>query len=150
MINRRRRSKKGKGGTFDPQNGTLVEHHKLGVWDFYVERDAKLSYFPASWKIEEYAGIFNDLPYLWRTIRDVGAVAWPLLLLYLAISLITSLIPALNLWCVECFCLSFMKTRLHFRFSGQLLNIVSANHAKFPQILGAELFPSRNAGSVCR
>jgi hypothetical protein len=66
-----------KADTFDPQSETLVEHQKLRVWDLYVERDPKLSYFPASWKIEEYAEMFNDLHYLRRTIRDVGTVAWP-------------------------------------------------------------------------
>jgi hypothetical protein len=101
MKKNRRRSKKGKGDAFDPQNETLVEHRKLGVWDLYIERDSKLSLFPTSWKIEEYLGMWNDLPYLWRTMRDVGSVAWPLLLLYVAITAAGSLIPALSLWCVS-------------------------------------------------
>jgi len=100
MKRSRRRSKKGKSTTFDSQNETLVEHRKLGVWDLYVERDPKLSYFPTSWRIEEYAGILSDLPYLWRAIRDITALAWPLLFLYIAISLLNSLVPALNLWYV--------------------------------------------------
>ncbi|KAH9993933.1 HlyB/MsbA family ABC transporter [Russula vinacea] len=81
-------------------------HHQFGVWDYYIERNPKLSYFPTSWRIEEYARLLNDLPYLWRTIWDVGVVAWPLLCLYVAIALIKSLVPALSLW-----------------LSGQLLNI---------------------------
>ena len=101
MRKNRRRSRRGRATTFDPQDETLVEHRKLGVWDLYVERDSKLSYFPTSWRIEEYVGILNDLPYLWRTIRDVGAVAWPLLFVYVAFTLIKSLLPALNLWFVE-------------------------------------------------
>ncbi|KAH8996475.1 HlyB/MsbA family ABC transporter [Lactarius hatsudake] len=98
MKKNRRRSRKGKGGTFDPQNETLVEHRQLGVWDLYIERDHKLSLFPTFWKIEEYVGMWNDLPYLLRTIRDVSTVAWPLLLLYVAIMTTSSLVPALNLW----------------------------------------------------
>jgi hypothetical protein len=95
-------SKKGKRAAFDPQNRTLVEHRQFGIWDLYIERrDPKLSYFPSSWGVEQYAGLLNDLPYLWRTVRDVGAVAWPLLVLYVAITLMTSLVPALNLWYVE-------------------------------------------------
>ena len=94
-------SKKGKKAAFDPQNRTLVEHRQFGVWDLYIERDPKLSYIPTSWRVEQYAGLLNDLPYLWRTVRDVGAVAWPLLVLYVAITLMKSLIPALNLWYVE-------------------------------------------------
>ena len=104
MKKGRRRSGKGKGGkrgTFDPQNEKLFEHRKLGIWDLYIERDSKLSLFPTSWKIEEYVGLWNDLPYLWRTIRDVGPDSWPLLLLYVAIIATNSLIPALNLWCVS-------------------------------------------------
>jgi hypothetical protein len=103
MKKDRHRSRKGKGGAFDPQNETLVEHRKLGVWDLYKERDPKLSLFPTSWKIEEYVGMWNDLPYLWRTICDVSTVAWPLLLLYIAIMATSSLVPALDLWCVSFF-----------------------------------------------
>ncbi len=102
MRKDRRFSKEGKGAAFDPQNRTLVEHRQFGVWDLYIERDPKLSYFPTSWRIEQYVGLLNDLPYLWRTIRDVGSVAWPLLVLYVAITLMKSLVPALNLWYVEC------------------------------------------------
>lgn len=101
MKKNRRRSKKGNGGTFDPQNEALVEHRKLGVWDLYIGRDSKSSLFPTSWKIKEFLGMWNDLPYLWRTIRDVSSLAWPLLLLYVAITVASSLIPALNLWCVS-------------------------------------------------
>jgi hypothetical protein len=103
-------SKKGKRAAFDPQNRTLVEHRQFGVWDLYIERDPKLSYIPTSWRIEQYAGVLNDLPYLWRTVRDVGAVAWPLLVLYVAITLMKSLVPALNLWCVEYTYHSFSET----------------------------------------
>ena len=103
MKKNRRRSRRGKGSAFDPQNETLVEYRKLGVWDLYTERDHKLSLFPTWWKIEEYVGMWNDLPYLWRTICDVGTVAWPLLLLYVAIMATSSLVPALDLWCVSLF-----------------------------------------------
>lgn len=101
MRKNRHRSKKGKKGTFDPQNEALVEHRKLGVWDLYMERNSKSSLFPTSLKIEEYIGIWNDLPYLWRAIREVGSLAWPLLLFYVAITVASSLIPALSLWCVS-------------------------------------------------
>jgi hypothetical protein len=97
-------SENGKGVAFDSQNEYPVEHHQFGVWDYYIERNPKLSYFPTSWRIEEYARLLNDLPYLWRTIWDVGVVAWPLLCLYVAIALIKSLVPALSLWYVECIC----------------------------------------------
>ncbi len=101
MKKNHRRSRKGKGDTFDPQDEALVEHRQLGVWDLYTERYPKLSRFPTLWKVEVYAGMWNDLPYLWRTIHDVCTIAWPLLLLYVAIMAMTSLVPALNLWYVS-------------------------------------------------
>lgn len=110
MRNDNRYSKQGKGVAFDPQNQTPVEHRQFGVWDLYIERNPKLSYFPTSWRLEEYARLFNDIPYLWRTIRDVGTVAWPLLLLYVTITLLKSLIPALSLWYVERTFRSFYET----------------------------------------
>src|SRR5258708_17162865 len=110
MKQDRRYSKKGKGAAFNPQNRTLVEHRQFGVWDLYVDRDSKLSYFPTLWRIEQYAGFLNDMPYLWRTVCDVGPVAWPLLVLYVAISLIKSLVPALNLWYVELTSQPFSET----------------------------------------
>ena len=85
---------------FDPLNKSHFEHIKLGVWDLYIKRTRLSRYLPTSRKIEEYARIWKDLPYLWRTIHDMSTVAWPLLLLYLVITLVKSLIPALSLWCV--------------------------------------------------
>jgi hypothetical protein len=108
MKKTRRRSKKRNG---DPQDESLVEHRKLGVWDLYVERDPNLSYFPTSWRMEKYAGLLNDLPYLSRTIRDVCAVAWPQLFLYVAITLVKSLSPALNLWYADGIRLSSLHDR---------------------------------------
>jgi len=85
---------------FKPRDGKVLEHRKVGVWDLYQERDQLLSYFPTSWKIEAYAGIWKDLPYLWRTLRDLFTVSGPLLSLYLFLTFVKSLLPALTLWCV--------------------------------------------------
>jgi hypothetical protein len=85
---------------FKPRDGKVLEHRKVGVWELYQERDQFLSYFPTSWKIEAYAGIWKDLPYLWRTLRDLCTVAWPPLFLYLILTFVKSLLPALTLWCV--------------------------------------------------
>ena len=87
---------------------SLFDHMKLGVWDFYIMRNRLLPYLPTSWKIEGYAQVWKDLPYLWRTLHDIGTVAWPLLLLYLAITVVKSLIPALSLWYVASF--SFLES----------------------------------------
>jgi hypothetical protein len=127
-----RHSKKGKRAASGPQNEALVEHRQFGVWDLYVERDPKLSYIPTSWGVEKYAGLLNDLPYFWRTVRDVGTMAWPLLALYVVITLIKSLIPALNLWYVG-YTFEKLDNSQFSRLSGQLVNIVSADgHLRVP------------------
>ena len=57
---------------FDP---SCFEHIKLGVWDLYIMRTRLLRYLPTSRKIEEYTQIWKDIPYLWRTLRDMSTVA---------------------------------------------------------------------------
>ncbi|KAH9001450.1 HlyB/MsbA family ABC transporter [Lactarius akahatsu] len=98
------------GSGFDLLNESFVENIKMGtVWDVYIVRTRLSQYLPTWWKIEEYARIREDVPYLWRTLRDMSTVAGPLLLLYLVITLAKSLLPALSLW-----------------FSGQILGIVQS------------------------
>ena len=87
----------------DPLNESLFEHVNLGVWDLYIMRTRLSRYLPTSRKIEEYARIWKDVPYLWRTLRDISTVARLPLLRYLGITLANSLIPALSLWCVGFF-----------------------------------------------
>ena len=95
------KDKNGDQAAFEPKKGKVVEHTKYGVWDLYQERDKSLSYLPTSLKIEAYREMWNDLPYLWKTIRDLSTVAWPTLFLYLVFMLARSLLPALTLWCVR-------------------------------------------------
>jgi hypothetical protein len=87
--------------SFEPKKGKVIKHSKYGVWDLYQERDQSLSYLPTSLKFDTYKEMWNDLPYLWRTIRDLTSVAWPMLSLYLVLTLARSLLPALTLWCVR-------------------------------------------------
>ena len=86
---------------FEPRKGKVLEYTRIGIWDLYQERDQLLSYLPTSWKIDAYAEMWNDLPYLWKTIRDLASVAWPTLSLYLVLTLARALMPALTLWCVR-------------------------------------------------
>jgi len=85
----------------EPRKGKVLEHTRIGVWDLYQERDQLLSYLPTSWKLDAYTEMWNDLPYLWKTMRDIASVAWPMLSLYLVLTLAGSLLPALTLWCVR-------------------------------------------------
>ena len=95
------KDKNGDKPAFEPRKGKVLEHTKLGVWDLYQERDQLLTFLLTSWKIDAYTEMWNDLPYLWRTIRDLASVAWPMLSLYLVLTLARSLLPALTLWCVR-------------------------------------------------
>jgi hypothetical protein len=103
------KEKNGNQPAFEPKKGKVIEHTKYGVWDLYQERDQSLSYLPTSLKIDAYREMWNDLPYLWKTIRDLSTVAWPMLSLYLVLTLARSLLPALTLWCVR-FLLSTRRT----------------------------------------
>ena len=109
----------------DPLNESLFEHTNLGVWDLYIMRTRLSRYLPTSRKIEEYARIWKDVPYLWRTLRDISTVAWLPLLRYLGITLANSLTPALSLWCVGLFFLKAEDAYIFSRFSGQILGVVS-------------------------
>ena len=116
---------------FEPRKGKVLEYTRIGVWELYQERDQLLSYLPTSWKIDAYAEMWNDLPYLWKTIRDLASVAWPTLSLYLVLSLARALMPALTLWCVRASPFDDnddgILTAFFFRYSGQLLSIVSVD-----------------------
>jgi hypothetical protein len=93
-----RTSENGEG--FKPRDGKVIEHHKLGVWDLYIERDKLLSYLPAFLKVDAYVRMWNDIPYLWRTICDVFTISWPLFSLFLILTVAESLLPSLSLWSV--------------------------------------------------
>ena len=102
-IRRRRktRSSTKSNGTFDPNDARQVKHQKIGVWDFYVQQESrgtKQPLFPVAALVESYADIINDLPYLWRTVRDVGRSTWDVFALYIVMSFVQSLVPALTLW----------------------------------------------------
>jgi len=86
---------------FEPRKGKVIQHTKIGVWDLYQERDRFLSYLPTSLKIDAYAEMWNDLPYLWKTIGDLFSVAWSMMTLYLFLTIVKSVLPALTLWCVR-------------------------------------------------
>jgi hypothetical protein len=85
---------------FEPRKGKVIRHTKIGIWDFYQELNQFLSYLPTSLKIDTYTEMWNDLPYLWKTVCDLSSIAWPTFTLYLVLTLARSLLPALTLWYV--------------------------------------------------
>ena len=112
---------KGQNGdqpAFKPRKGKVIEHTKIGVWDLYQERDRLLSYFPTSLKLDAYTEMWNDLPYLWKTIRDICSVAWPMMVLYLFLTIVQAVLPALTLWYVRLLLSTTSTTELRFPFPG--------------------------------
>lgn len=96
---KRNKARSNRKGTFDPTDTKNVEHHQIGVWDLYVQKEPKLQYVPGAPVLEEWGQMLQDLPYLWRTIQDVGrANCWTLLIVYGFIILGQSLMPAVTLW----------------------------------------------------
>ena len=59
----RRRGGVPRKGTFNPEEDTNIEHHKVGVWDLYVQRDTGPNVFTSRWPwLEDRAELFNN----WR------------------------------------------------------------------------------------
>jgi hypothetical protein len=116
------KGQRGDRPAFEPRKGKVIQHTKIGVWDLYQERDRLLSYFPTSLKLDAYAEMWNDLPYLWRTIGDLFSVAWPMMTLYLFLTIVQAVLPALTLWCVRLLLptTTTPPTELRFLFPGIL------------------------------
>ncbi|KAF5388615.1 hypothetical protein D9757_004773 [Collybiopsis confluens] len=102
-------------GKFDPNDEERVKHTKISkVWELYEDYEVKkprLSFFSFSprQRLERYLGLYENLPFVWRMLKDIGRIraCWFYLGVYLIIQLALSLAPAIQLW-----------------YSGQLLKIV--------------------------
>ncbi|KZT68757.1 P-loop containing nucleoside triphosphate hydrolase protein [Daedalea quercina L-15889] len=97
-------------GTFDPEDAKRVRHTRIGVWDFYEEKQPILGWnIPGTSTLEHYLEVTRSLPYVWRMMQDISNIrnCWMLIILYITVELTQSLIPAASLW-----------------YSGQLLTIV--------------------------
>lgn len=85
----------------EASNTPDIQHTKLGVWDLYEEL------FPNSssprWLAtlpELYDELVQTLPYLLRMAKDIIGIksCWVYLVSFLAIRLLLSLLPAVELW----------------------------------------------------
>lgn len=88
-------------GIFDPDDDLKVKHTRVGVWDFYEERiPAFTNWIPGSDWIEPYVQMWKDLPFFWRMLKDLKDLpnCFILLLVYIALTLVSAMIPALTLW----------------------------------------------------
>lgn len=109
MRRRHQRSTSSRKGTFNPSDEQNVKHTRIGVWDLYEEVLPQFTNFPGASRFSRYFQMANDMPYIWRMIKDIGSIraCWFLLTFYLVVELFASLVPAVSLW-----------------YSGQLLKIV--------------------------
>lgn len=90
---------KGKGA-FNPDDASNVKHSKVGVWDLYEEVQAKPKWMPWGEKLEELYEMKQNIPFLWRMIRDIGSLrsCWFLLFSYAVLSSFLAVLPAVALW----------------------------------------------------
>lgn len=92
-------------GTFDVDDKRRVKHSKIGVWDLYEERvstKSLISSLPGVDIVENYLQVFQNVPYVWMMVKDIAGLrgCWWLLIMYILVEVVSSLIPALSLWCV--------------------------------------------------
>jgi hypothetical protein len=87
-------------GTFDVQDTANVKHTRLGIWDMYEQKNPKVLDIPGVAGLESRLEILNDLPYVWRMLKDVLSIrsCWIYLIMYLVIEMVQALIPAVTLW----------------------------------------------------
>ena len=90
-------------GVFNHEDVTKVKHTKVGVWDLYEEKEPELANIPGSSRLEQLLAMKQDLPYLWMMLKDIGSIrsSWGLLVVYMAVVIISAMIPAVSLWYVH-------------------------------------------------
>ena len=112
-------------GNFDPYDPNTVKHTRLGVWDLYEQVDSGIVRLPGVSGLARRLEVLNDLPYVWRMIKDVASIksCWLHFLIYCIVELLSALLPAVTLWFVLG-CNLLENTHIHHRFSGHYLSIV--------------------------
>ena len=89
-------------GSFDPYDANIVKHTRLGVWDLYEQADPGIIRLPGVTGLARRLEVLNDLPYVWRMVKDVASIksCWLYFLIYCIIELLSALLPAVTLWFV--------------------------------------------------
>lgn len=79
-------------------------HTKAGIWDVYEQIPHSKFGADTPWisNITRNLDIIEDLPFFWRTIKDVLKIksCWYYLCLFVLVKTLLSLQPAVTLWCV--------------------------------------------------
>lgn len=86
------------GRAFDPTNPETSKYTKLGVWDVFQEKQAKINRVPMIKIYRRLVAGFNGAPFAWRLLKDVMQLAPVLAVVYLAAMAIHSVIPAVSLY----------------------------------------------------
>lgn len=86
------------GQRFDPTDPATSKLTKLGVWDYFEERQAKINRVPMVKIYKRLVVGFNGAPFAWRLLKDVLQLAPVLVTLYLAALAIHSVMPAVSLY----------------------------------------------------
>ena len=80
------------------------KHTKAGIWDAYEQIPAgRLNInIPGVSKLAQGLEIVEDLPFVWRMVKDVATIksCWYYLCLFTFVKLLVSLEPAVALWFV--------------------------------------------------
>lgn len=80
------------------------KHTKAGIWDVYEQiPPAKFGInIPGVSKLSQNLEIIEDLPFVWRMVKDVTKIksCWYYLCLFIFVKALASLEPAVALWCV--------------------------------------------------
>jgi hypothetical protein len=84
---------------------------KAGIWEVYEQIPVGKTGFniPGIPNLSHNLDILNDLPFVWRMLKDVVKIksCWYYLCLYIFVKVLSSLEPAVALWCVICALSSF-------------------------------------------
>ncbi|KAG6806697.1 hypothetical protein H0H87_002351, partial [Tephrocybe sp. NHM501043] len=94
-----RRKRPPRKGKFDPSDTKNVKQSSVGVWDLYEEIQPELAHIPGSSRLEPYLEIKQNLPFVWRMLKDISSIraCWFHLALYLIVECVASLVPAISL-----------------------------------------------------
>lgn len=80
------------------------KHTKAGVWDVYEQIPHNKFGIHIPWiaKLTRNLEIFNDLPFIWKVVKDITDIksCRYYLFLFILVKILLSLQPAVTLWCV--------------------------------------------------
>lgn len=87
-----------------PELAKEFKHTKVGIWDVYeqIPPTSKIGVnIPGISKLFHNFGIIEDLPFVWRMVKDVTKIksCWYYLCLFTFVKALASLEPAVTLWC---------------------------------------------------